>query len=95
MCQFLLVHVHYIIFHLVCTQVYCLPTNYENNVVNIVRILLLSMSLHRDSIIVSSVVSVSGPYAELDKRVLVLVFIQRCIVYQQLWEFVVKHCEML
>ena len=58
-------------FDAICTQVHCLPiNNHENNVFKkIVRILLL-MSL--DPILVSSVVSVSGPYTELHERPLFL-----------------------
>ena len=55
-------------FDVVCTQVHCLPiNNYENNVFKKIVRILLSMSL--DSILVSSVVSVSGPYIELHERV--------------------------
>ena len=51
-------------FDVICTQVHCLPkNNYENKFVRI----LLSMSL--DSILVSSVVSLSGPYTELQEHV--------------------------
>ena len=55
-------------FDVVCTQVHCLPiNNYENNVFKKIVRVLLSMSL--DSILVSSVVSVIGPYTELHERV--------------------------
>ena len=56
-------------FDVVCTQVHCLPINdnYENNVFKKIVRILPSMSL--DSIVVSSVVSVSGPYTELHKCV--------------------------
>ena len=43
-----------------------------------------------DSILVSSVVSVSGPYTELHERnvsiSIVLVLVHKCIVYQQIVE---------
>ena len=56
-------------FDVVCTQVHCLPINdnYENNVFKKIVRILPSMSL--DSIVVSSVVSVSGPYTELHECV--------------------------
>ena len=56
-------------FDVVCTQVHCLPINdnYENNVFKKFVRILPSMPL--DSILVSSVVSVSGPYTELHECV--------------------------
>ena len=53
-------------FDVVSTQVHCLPIMKAMSSKNIVKI-LPSMSL--DSILVSSVVSVSGPYTELHERV--------------------------
>ena len=69
-------------FDVVCTQVNCLPiNNYEKK--------MLSMSL--DSILVSSVVSVSGPYTE---RVyispLFLFWYVNALFTNTLWKFVVK-----
>ena len=84
MCQFLLVHVHYINMHLpfffdvVCTQLQYFPTNYDNNVVK---------TLLRMSILVPSVVSVSGLPTLIYTNVsitIVHILIQRCIVYQQM-----------
>ena len=66
------------------SSAFCLPiNNYETKIT--VRILLL-MSL--DSILVSSVVSVSGPYTELHERVYLhcLVLVHKYIVYQQILE---------
>ena len=81
-------------FDVVCTQVHCLPINdnYENNVFKKIVRILPSMSL--DSIVVSSVVSVSGPYTEFHKCVIsiVLVLVHKCFVYQQIVEFC---CEVL
>ena len=56
---------------------------WEQCLQNIVR-MLLSMSL--DSILVSSLVSVSGPYTELHECVYLHVHIlaQKCIIYQQM-----------
>ena len=59
-----------------------------NNVFKKIVRILMSMSL--DSILVSSVVSVSGPYTELHEHVYLhcSFFVHKCIVYQQ----IVKIC---
>ena len=78
---------------MVCTQVHCLPINdYEDNVFKKIVRILMSMSL--DSILVSSVVSVSGPtlsYMNVSISI-VLVLVHKCIVYQQIVEIC---CEVL
>ena len=74
-------------FDVVCTQVHCLPMSSKK----IVRI-LLSVSL--DSILVSSVVSVSGPYTELYTRTclspLSLFWYINALFTNKLWKFVVR-----
>ena len=50
-------------FDVVCAQVHCLPISYENNVFKTLSLMSL------DPILVSSAVSVSGPYTELHEHV--------------------------